>query len=169
MKATSTDTVVTREQLAVPIQRLWETLMFYEQIPSRPPLMLRWLLPVPLGTEGRKSQVGDEALCRYERGHLVKRVTLVEPGRRYAFEVTEQELDLGGGMRLMGGEYALKALDDGATEITLVTRYTGQRRPRWFWRPVEATVGHMFHRYILGSMCAAAKTDRVAIGEEQVQ
>ena len=149
--------VTTRMTFAAPPGRAWEALLFYEQIDERPPLHLRLLLPVPVRTEGRKSAVGDEARCIYEGGHLVKRVTAVEPGRRYAFAVVEQALAVGGGIRLAGGEYALRALAGGGTEVETATRYTSPRRPRWLWRRVEAFVCHAFHRHILRAMRRVAE------------
>lgn len=144
--------VTTRLTFAAPPARAWDTLMFYEQLESRPPLHLRLLLPVPIRTEGSKEKVGDEALCLYEGGNLIKRVTAVDPGRHYGFSVVKQDLDVGGGMRLSGGAYTLTAMPDGRTEVEAVTRYTSPKRPRWLWEPVEATVCHMFHRHILREM-----------------
>lgn len=131
---------------------VWDRLMFYEQIAQRPPLHLRLLLPIPIETIGRKSQPGDEARCLYRGGYLIKRVTQVEPGRRYAFEVAAQALVVGGGMKLSGGEYVIRALADGRTEIRIVTNYTSPRWPRWLWQPIERAVCHSFHRHILRAM-----------------
>lgn len=150
--ADGVETVVTTIAMAATPERVWETLMFYEQVETRPPFHLRLLLPVPIRTEGPKSAVGDEALCLYEGGHLVKRVTEVESRRYFGFEVCKQELDVGGGMRLSGGWYELRELDGGKTEVAVATRYTSAKRPRWLWRSIEATVCHSFHRHILRAM-----------------
>ena len=131
---------------------VWERLLFYEQVDQRPPLHLRLLLPVPIETTGRKSEIGDEARCLYEGGYLIKRVTQVDPGRRYAFEVAEQALAVGGGLALSGGEYVIHELSRGRAEVRIVTRYASQRRPRWLWRPIERAVCHSFHRHILRAM-----------------
>jgi hypothetical protein len=131
---------------------IWERLLFYEQIDQPPPLHLRLLLPVPIETVGPKARVGDEAKCLYQSGHLVKRVTHVELGSSYEFEVVEQMLDVGGGMRLKGGRYALSPLAEGGTEVRIVTRYTSPKRPRWLWQPIETAVCHSFHRHILRAM-----------------
>jgi hypothetical protein len=155
--ARSATTVVTRMTYPAPAARVWSTLMFYEQIDERPPFYLRWLLPVPVCTEGDKSAVGDEARCIYETGYLIKRVTHIEEGRVYGFVVSEQELDVGGGMRLSGGDYTLRDCGDGTTEIALTTNYVSSRRPRWFWRPIEAFVCHTFHRHILRAMRRAVR------------
>lgn len=150
--ATPSISVVTRETFAAPPAQVWKGLMFYEEIDLRPPLHLRLLLPVPIGTAGQVSEVGDEALCLYEGGHLRKRLTRVERGDSYEFEVAEQALFLGRGVRLAGGRYALRELPGGQTEVSVETRYSNTKSPRWLWRPLERIVCHAFHRHLLGSM-----------------
>ena len=144
--------IVTRTKFAVLPEQAWDGLVFYEQIAERPPLALRLLMPLPIRTEGRKTEVGDEARCLCVGGHLIKRVTQIERGRRYEFEVIEQNLAVGGGIRLLGGSYTLSELPNGCTEVALSTRYMSPKRPRWLWKPVEAVFCHIFHRHILGAM-----------------
>jgi hypothetical protein len=148
----STCSIATRMTFAASAEEVWNRLMFYEQIDQRPPAYLRMLLPVPIRTVGRKSHVGDQARCLYEGGHLIKRVTQVEPGRLYAFQIVEQMLAVGGGMRLSGGEYTLDERASDRTEVQLTTHYASRKWPRWLWEPMEATVCHAFHRHILGAM-----------------
>jgi hypothetical protein len=137
---------------AAPATRVWNGLLFYEQIDERPPLYLRVLLPVPIGTEKTSSAVGTRVLCSYEGGHLVKRITEIDPRRHYGFDVVEQTLAIGGGLTLSGGGYSLRELPDGHTEVAVTTRYTGGRRPGWLWKPIEAAVCHLFHRHLLAAM-----------------
>lgn len=144
--------VVTRMIFAVPPDRVWQGLVFYEELGGRPPLHLRLLLPVPIRNEGKVSDVGDEATCLYEGGHLLKRITKIEKGDLYEFEVAEQALSVGGGMRLSGGRYTLRGLPDGQTEVAVETRYLSRKWPRWFWKPLEKMVCHWFHRYLLSTM-----------------
>jgi hypothetical protein len=144
--------VVTRMIFDASSSQAWASLMFYEEIGKRPPWYLRLLLPVPIGTEGKSSQVGNEAKCLYEGGYLLKRTTNLQPDRLYEFEVVEQKLLMGGGLRLSGGRYTLRELADGRTEVSVETRYVSDRRPRWLWKPLEAMVCHWFHRYLLASM-----------------
>jgi hypothetical protein len=153
-----TTSVRTQVTFDLPPGQVWDRLMFYEQIEERPPLALRLLLPVPTGTEGRKSSVGDEARCLYDRGYLVKRITRIEPGRHYGFDVVEQRLAIRGGIRLAGGSYTLRETPGGGTEVTLTTRYLGATRPRWMWKPIEAAICHRLHRFILGAMERSAPT-----------
>ena len=152
MTAPRVDSITTRMNFAASPERAWDGLVFFEQIVQPPPLFLRLLLPRPIGAVGSKSRVGDESVCRYRTGHLLKRVTHVERGRHYGFEVVRQDLVVGRGITLSGGCYSLRELPDGSTEVALKTRYESARRPRWLWKTIEAAVCHRFHRHILGAI-----------------
>lgn len=144
--------IVTRMKFATSSERMWDGLMFYEQIAERPPLHLRLLLPQPIGTENPKSTVGDKVRCLYKGGHLLKCITQIDLRRHYAFDVVEQSLAFGGGIKLSGGCYILRELPSGGTEVAVTTRYTSLRRPGWLWKPIEAAVCHLFHRHLLSAM-----------------
>jgi hypothetical protein len=144
--------VVTRRNFAAPAEKVWKKLMFYEQIDQRPPLVLRLLLPTPIRTEGGRSRIGDEVKCQYAEGHLIKRVTQIDRERHYIFDIIEQNLALGGGIRLSGGSYALREVPGGGTDVLLETRYVSSKRPRWICERIEAIVCHLFHRHILGAI-----------------
>jgi len=109
--------------------------------------------------------VGNEVLCVYQGGFLRKRVTRVDPGRRYDFEVVEQSLTIAGGIRLVGGSYSLRAVAEGSTRVELETRYVGGRRPRWLSMPVEAVVCRAFHRHLLGALRRALGAAPARIGD----
>ena len=145
-------TIVTRMKFATSSEQVWDGLMFYEQIEERPPLLLRLLLPLPIATESSKSKLGDNVRCSYKGGHLLKCITHIDVGRHYAFDVVEQNLAVGGGLKLSGGCYTLRELSNGGTEVAVTTRYVSLSRPRWFWNAIEAGVCHLFHRHLLSAM-----------------
>lgn len=144
--------VVTRLNIAAGPSAIWRSLMFFEQIEDHPPLLLRLFLPRPIRTQGSKSSVGDQALCLYEGGHLLKQVTTIEQGRLYAFSVVEQRLSLGRRINLAGGSYTLRELADGHTELAVTTNYWSRNRPRLLARPIETFMCHVFHRHLLGAI-----------------
>ena len=144
--------ITTGMTFATSTDKVWEGLLFYEEIDGQPPAYLRLLLPIPIRTEGKISEVGSEVMCLYEGGHLLKRITRIEAERFYEFEVAEQSISVGGSMLLCGGGYTLRKLSDAATEVAVETRYISSKWPRWFWRPLEGIVCHCFHRYLLISM-----------------
>ncbi|MGZ5536966.1 MAG: SRPBCC family protein [Chthoniobacterales bacterium] len=143
--------VVTCQDFPAPAEAVWDALMFYEEVAKCPPFFLRWILPIPLATEGCKFEVGSEVKCRYVGGHLLKRVTAIVGARSYAFDIVEQNLALGG-IKLLGGEYRLRDLPRGRTRVALATRYASPNQPRWLCGRFEAVVCHSFHRHILTAM-----------------
>lgn len=144
--------VVTRATITAPAARVWRNLMFYEQIEDSPPLHLRLLLPLPIRTDGSKLAVDGQARCLYEGGHLLKRVTRIEPSQLYEFAVVEQQLALPRGVLLCGGSYTLRELPGSRTELAVTTRYVSERGPRWLWRLIEALVCHLFHQHLLAAI-----------------
>jgi hypothetical protein len=156
--------IATSSTFSATPDQTWKALMFFEQIRRPPPFSLRLLLPEPIRVEGDKSAVGDEARCVYRQGHLLKRVTRIEPGRYWFFEIADQRIEIVGGIRLAGGGYALRELSSGTTRVELQTRYISSLRPRWLARPIEAAVCHCFHRHILEAMRRAVETASQATG-----
>ncbi len=157
-QATEPATITTKMTFEASPEQVWRSLLFYEEVQERPPLHLRLLLPVPVRTDGDKTKVGGEAMCVYERGHLVKRATRIDEPSLYEFEVSEQALAVGGSMRLCGGRYVLRAVAPERTEVSVDTRYRSTKWPRWFWRPLERFVCHMFHRFLLRTMRRKAES-----------
>jgi len=146
--------VVTRASIKATPEEVWRRIMFYEEVPHRPPLMLRLLLPVPLRTSKPGLNPGALVQCSYSGGgHLVKRITTVEPPRLVRFEVIEQHLGIEPCLTTSAGSYEIFKTDAGS-EVALTTRYTGHLRPRWLWRGPERLLGHSLHRHILGGMAA---------------
>jgi hypothetical protein len=143
--------VTTCQDFFAPADTVWNALIFYEEIVEDRPLLLRRFLPIPIGTQGCKSQVGSDVKCRYVGGDLLKRVTRIVRGHHYAFEVFEQNLALGG-IRLLAGDYALRMISKDRTQVALATHYESPNCPRWLFGRVEAAICHLFHRYILSAM-----------------
>lgn len=133
-------------------EMVWNELIFYENIKKRKPFLFRLLLPIPIRNEGNVSIVGDETLCLYNGGHLRKRLTEIIENELYKFEITEQTLSIKLGIKLSGGFYKLQRLPNSKTEVTAVTNYSSLMLPRWFWKPIEISVCHWFHKYLLNSI-----------------
>ena len=144
--------VVTSQNVSASAEAVWDALMFYEDIAKPAPFFLRRIVPRAIGSEGCKSEVGNEVKCRYVSGHLLKRVTRLVHGQSYAFDVVEQNLPLHGGIRVLGGEYVLHQLSAQRTRVALSTRYESPTRPRWLCGWLETAVCHAFHRHILAAM-----------------
>lgn len=135
-------------------QTIWNSILFYEEVPRVPPLLLRTFLSCPLGTEGNKTRIGELVRCIYHAGHLIKSITAVTPGRLLQFEVVEQHLGFEDCVLTRGGSYSLSPCGHG-TDVTLVTNYWAYLHPRGLWSLLEALLVHRLHRHILDGLRTA--------------
>ncbi len=146
--------ITTRMQLPAPPDRVWASLKFYEEVPSRPGVLLRIGLPAPVRSEGDKLKVGGQVRCVYEGGYVLKRTTSTEPPNVLRFEVLEQRLNLERCLTLSDGVYEIHAVP-GGSEVALTTKYRGHLRPRVLFRPLEQRLTHEIHGHILAGMRTA--------------
>ena len=145
------ESVATSIYLQASPQAVWDRMLSYEEVPKRPPLILRTLLPVPLRTEGDKTRLGEDVQCLYGGGDLVKQITAVQPPHLLAFDVNEQHLGIESCIVAIGGSYRIEP-SGSETEVILTTKYYAFLQPRFFWRPLETFLAHRFHRHILEGM-----------------
>lgn len=148
------EAVVTRIRFNASPEEVWNHIMLYEEVPGRPPFLLRALLPQPIRTEGDKTHVGATVRCVYTEGDLVKRITAVEPPHFLQFEVVEQRLGIEGCSLTLSGSYQVYSYG-ASTEVVLVTNYLAFLIPRSLWRPLEAILVTQLHRHILCGVHAA--------------
>lgn len=148
--------VSTRMHLESTAEQAWNVLMFYEDVSGLPPLPLRVFMPAPVRTEGGKQNVGDKVQCAYKDGHLVKRITYVDPPRLIRFEVIEQSLGIEGCVIANGGSYELMSNGEG-TDIVATTKFNTYLHPRWLWRPMERLMATQLHLHVLNGMRVAAR------------
>jgi hypothetical protein len=162
------EAVATSFRFHASAENVWEHMLMYEEVPARPPVLLRFFLPYPVRTEGDKTSVGAAVQCTYSGGHLVKRINSVTEPHLVQFEVIEQHLGIEGCITMLGGSYEIRSSGN-ETEIVLTTNYRGHLRPRFFWRPLERFLAHQLHNHILEGMRASlpvsAKSAVRAIGE----
>lgn len=152
MPANSAEDSITTE-MSIPASPLdvWRNIQFYEEVTQPAPLVLRWLLPTPVRTEGGKQNLHAVVRCTYRGGFLIKKITDSKPGSVIEFDVLKQALGIEGFVALGRGSYRLLE-DEGKTRVVLNTCYRGHLKPRALWRPFERWVAHMMHRHILDGM-----------------
>src|SRR5208337_4703530 len=61
----ATEAVATSVHFHASPETVWQRMLSYEEVPVRPPFLLRVLLPHPVRTEGDKTCVGANVQCRY--------------------------------------------------------------------------------------------------------
>lgn len=148
------EAVATRVHFNASPEAVWNHIMFYEEVPGRPPFLLRTLLPHPVRTEGDKARVGATVRCVYRGSDLVKRITTVEPPHSLQFEVIAQRLGIERCILTLGGSYQIYACG-AVTDVVLITNYQAYLHPRYLWRPLEALLVNQLHSHILRGLRAA--------------
>ncbi len=146
--------VATTVRFDVTAEAIWQGMLFYEEVPSRPRPLLRLFLPAPVRTQGDKTRVGAIIECTYDGGYLEKRITAAERARFVRFDVLVQKLGVEDYISMTGGSYEMSD-DGGGSKLVLTTRYRGHLRPRWLWRPLERFLALHIHRHILDGMRTA--------------
>jgi hypothetical protein len=136
--------------------KVWEGLLFYEEVPGRPPFPLNVFLPAPIRTEGGKGSVGAVIRCFYQDGDLTKRITAVRAPHFIRFDVIDQRLGIEGCAVARGGSYELRSTFTG-TEMVASTQYTAHLHPRWIWRPIEKLVMGQLHGHVLRGIQSAVR------------
>ena len=150
----ASEVVVTRVHFNSSPETVWNCLMFYEELPGKPPFLLRVLLSEPIRTEGDKTRMGQLIRCEYGGGDLVKRITTVRSPHSLQFEIIAQRLGIEDSVRAVNGSYEINRSGDGS-EVILITNYRAYLHPRYLWRPLEALLVGQLHNHILGGVGAA--------------
>jgi hypothetical protein len=153
------ESVSTSERIDATARDVFDALVFHEQVSTPPPLLVEWLLPEPVRTEGVIIAPGDTTVCVYTSGTLTKRATHVEGGRLLAFDVVEQSIGLEREVTLTGGRFVLEPLADGATRLTLMTEFRPRLTPRLAWRWGEAMAVHALHAHVIDAIRERAEGD----------
>ena len=102
------ESVATSLYFAARLDRVWEGLLFYEEVPGRPPFPLNVFLPDPVRTEGGKGTVGASVRCIYQDGDLVKcvRYRYGDGGEHAIHGTSASALDVAAGRKAGDGTVA---------------------------------------------------------------
>jgi hypothetical protein len=149
-------TLVTHETIDASADRVWDSLHFYEELATPPPLLLRLVLPSPIPTTAGAMGLGQEKTLFYEGGHYARRVVRLEPPHSYEFDVVEQRLANDRGVRLLGGSFALRRVGADHTDLSITTVYSSRLRPRWLFQGLESIVCRRLQRHLLAAIAHRA-------------
>lgn len=156
------ETVQTSRVLAMDADSAWRAQLFYEEVQGPRPWLHRIGLPMPERIDGDIKQDGDRAAYYYASGGLiVKRATVVEPGRLLEFEIEQQRGFEDQSLRFIRGCYTFEPAGSERTRVTLASEYQPMLRPRLLWRPIERAMAGQLHGHVLDGMERQAPRDRI--------
>ncbi|AMV19818.1 SRPBCC family protein [Planctomyces sp. SH-PL14] len=161
-------TVESAIEIAAPPERVWETVIGFPPITREPAWFFRLGIACPERARIEGTGIGAIRHCEFTTGAFVEPITVWDPPRRLAFDVTEQpepmfELTpyrhihpphLKSSFRSTRGEFRLEPLPaDGergpGTRLIGRTWYTLDMRPLPYWTVWSDALIHAIHRRVL--------------------
>lgn len=155
--------VVSAVEINAPPEVVWQHVISFPELPPPTEWYFRLGIACPQRARIIGTGVGAVRHCEFTTGTFVEPVTVWEPVRRLAFDVTEQpepmfELTpyrhvhpphLEGSLRSKRGEFRLIALPDGRTRLEGHTWYEIDMLPQSYWTLWCNDVIHRIHLRVL--------------------
>lgn len=155
--------VLTSVEIDAPPETVWKNVIHFPDLPEPEEWYFRAGIACPTGARIEGSGAGAVRRCLFTTGTFVEPITAWEPGRRLAFNVTEQpdpmfELSpyrdlhpphLQGYLICRRGEFRLVALPDGGSRLEGRTWYTFNMHPQSYWTLWSRFFIRRIHRRVL--------------------
>jgi hypothetical protein len=165
--------VSTSVEVAASPDEVWQHVIAFPDLPPAEEWYFHSGIAVPLRARIEGEGVGAVRHCEFTTGPFVEPVTVWEPGRRLAFDVTSQpppmeewspyrELHpphLDASLRSVRGEFRLFPLEGGRTRLEGSTWYTISLGPEAYFRLWSDAVIHRVHRRVLEHVRALSEAD----------
>ncbi|MGB6045208.1 MAG: DUF805 domain-containing protein [Pirellulales bacterium] len=155
--------VMTMVEVNAPADAVWEHVVRFPDLPEQTAWYYRMGIACPQRARIVGKGVGATRYCEFTTGTFVEPITVWEPGKRLAFDVTDQpapmfELSpyrhihpphLDGYLRSTRGEFLLIGLPDGRTRVEGRTWYQFDMFPQWYWTLWSDLLIHRIHQRVL--------------------
>jgi hypothetical protein len=161
--------------IAAPPALVWSNVVGFGELPPPVEWEMRHGIAYPIRARIAGRGVGAVRRCEFSTGAFVEPITVWDPPRRLAFDVTDQppamqELSpyaqvraphVAGYLRSRRGEFRLAARPDGGTRLEGHTYYTLDVSPGWYWtRYADLIIGRIHMRVLrhIKALSEAAST-----------
>lgn len=157
--------VTTSIEIDAPPEVVWPNVIGFRDIdlPAPPAWFFRLGIAYPLRARIQGTGVGAVRHCEFSTGPFVEPITVWDPPRRLAFDVTSQPPSmtewspyqslkaphLEGYMVSKGGEFLLTGLPNGRTRLEGTTHYTLAIYPEAYWVVFAEPLLHAIHARVL--------------------
>jgi len=155
--------VTTTLEIAAPPAKVWPHVIGFSDLPEPPEWEYKLGIAYPMRAKIDGEGVGAVRRCEFSTGAFVEPITVWDPPRRLAFDVTQQPPSMTewspyreihaphveGYMTSRGGEFRLVALPGNRTRLEGTTHYTLAVYPELYWRPFADLLLHGIHTRVL--------------------
>lgn len=164
---------VTSIVVNAPPERVWENVIRFHDITSRPSLLFRLGIAYPIRARIMGSGVGAIRHCEFSTGAFVEPITRWEAPQRLSFGVTSQPAALRelspyrhvyaphvkGFFKARRGEFRLISLPGGRTRLEGSTWYSLEIYPNTYWRPFAELIVTQIHTRVLEQVKRESELD----------
>ncbi|MCA9130477.1 MAG: hypothetical protein KDB22_25485 [Planctomycetales bacterium] len=164
--------VVSRTEIAAPIEDVWEQVVHFSEITDQPAWYFRLGIAYPTRARIEGAGVGALRYCEFSTGTFVEPITAWEQPTRLAFDVSAQpepmfELTpyrhihpphLTGSFRSTRGEFRLTEISANRTLIEGSTWYQLKIRPAEYWTVWTDWILHRIHYRVLDHIKRSCET-----------
>jgi len=155
--------VTTTIEIDAPPEHVWPNVIGFSELPPPPEWFFKLGIAYPVRARIAGSGVGAVRHCEFSTGPFVEPITVWDPPRRLAFDVTAQppsmqewspygRIDaphLEGYMVSKGGEFRLVPLAGDRTRLEGTTHYTLAIYPEMYWVAYAEILLHGIHHRVL--------------------
>jgi uncharacterized membrane protein YhaH (DUF805 family) len=155
--------VVTAIEIAAPPEAVWPHVLQFPALSDEPAWFFRLGIAYPVRARIEGTGPGAVRFCEFSTGAFVEPITVWEPPRRLAFDVSSQPAamrewspyadlhppHLDGAMRSHRGEFRLVALPGGRTRLEGSTWYELDLGPQAYWSIWSDLIVHRIHLRVL--------------------
>ncbi|MGB0717599.1 MAG: SRPBCC family protein, partial [Phycisphaerae bacterium] len=153
----------TTVNISAPPQVVWNHVVEFPDIPPPKNWVFRTGVAYPIGASIEGRGAGAIRRCRFSTGDFVEPITTWDSPHLLAFDVSEcpipmKELSfyehvhpphLDGSFVSTSGQFKLRQLEDGRTELEGTTWYRHEMRPSWYWNLWTDFAIHTIHLRVL--------------------
>ena len=155
--------VTTTIEIAAPPDKVWPNVIGFSDLPEPPAWEYQLGIAYPMRARIDGEGVGAVRRCEFSTGAFVEPITVWDPPRRLAFDVTQQPPAMTewspyhdvkaphveGYMLSKGGEFRLVPLPGNRTRLEGTTHYTLAIYPELYWRVYAELLLHGIHTRVL--------------------
>lgn len=155
--------VVTEVEIDAPPEVVWRHVVRFTELPPPSELVFRLGIAYPLRARLVGEGVDAVRYCEFSTGPFVEPITVWDPPRRLAFDVSSQPEPMHewspyrrvhaphllNGLQSRRGEFRITALPGGRSRLRGTTWYELQMGPQLYWGVWSDSIIHSIHRRVL--------------------
>jgi len=168
--------VVSSIEIDAPPERVWPNVVGFSELPPPSEWLLKTGIACPLRAHIEGQGVGSVRYCEFSTGPFVEPITVWDPPKRLAFDVSKQPPSMRewspyeivyaphtvGTMQSLRGEFRISALANGRSRLQGSTWYRLKMSPGAYWSLFADEVVHVIHLRVLRHVQSLSEAQAVS-------